>query len=416
MITLHSEDPVEADDALIESILDGSVGEDASDPVVAGLAAVHRSLSPEGHPSALPRGASARTKAASGRRKSARSVAVLVGAGLLVASGVGQAVAGNPAAPLVFVVNTGVSIGQHLVAPGPDETGSAASDSMLSPPVSPGTDRDGTAGDGPETDAGPGAPRSAGPPSSDDRTDRGARHSSPGTGASRGDAPRASGSSEGDVVAEESESRTGSRSSDGPRAHKPEVTSQAPDEGPQQQTDRSKTTSPEPSESSPSSRPVRSPQPEPEQTSQPASEGTSQTSDGGVEAGGPKAGIPVTAGSSRVDPIDQSGDEDGTSDAGESPGFGSAAPNGEQGYPAGSSRLDPPGSSPAPPSADGEGAAEDQDPDPQGSAPGTADEQPPEPQGSEPGTAADADEPSHHGEEPSETGPVPDEGSGGETP
>ncbi|MFY0408204.1 hypothetical protein [Solicola sp. PLA-1-18] len=101
---------VAADDALVESLRAGT--HDPADPLAAALARwseeVDVAVPPA--PVAVP---------ARRRPRGARTVGLVASVGLIFASGVGQAVADDPAAPLRFVVDHGVSLGERLVGDAP---------------------------------------------------------------------------------------------------------------------------------------------------------------------------------------------------------------------------------------------------------------------------------------------------------
>lgn len=117
---LFDDDPVAADDALIDSLLDGSADTNDPDPVISGLAAVRAHVA---YDDTAQEAASAPGAHRAPPKMPRRAAAVVAAAGLMITGGVGQAVAGSPVAPLLFVVDQGISIGQRLATPEGDRTG-----------------------------------------------------------------------------------------------------------------------------------------------------------------------------------------------------------------------------------------------------------------------------------------------------
>ncbi|MDO9379515.1 MAG: hypothetical protein Q7T56_11765, partial [Nocardioidaceae bacterium] len=109
---------VAADDALVESLRAGT--HDASDPLESALARWSEQTSAP-VPAAVPSSPVPHHT----RPRGARVVGLMASVGLIFASGVGQAVAEDPAAPLRYVVDRGVSLGERLVGDPPSVTDSA---------------------------------------------------------------------------------------------------------------------------------------------------------------------------------------------------------------------------------------------------------------------------------------------------
>lgn len=157
-------DPIADDDLLIDELLAGRVPDE---PVFAGLALWRRDVV-EGAPAAvredpadhawtgadalsapagrrLSRGTTARRSRSArrgGRRHRAagtgapagRASAIAVGGALLLAMGVGQAVAGNPVAPLQYVVARAVGIGEGVASPRASDVRAPITPASPSPP------------------------------------------------------------------------------------------------------------------------------------------------------------------------------------------------------------------------------------------------------------------------------------------
>ncbi|WP_370616117.1 hypothetical protein [Mumia sp. Pv 4-285] len=126
-------DPVAHDDVLVDDLLAGNVPDD---PIFAGLAAWRTSLAEMeaprppafdvtevqssslfDRPIASSCKPSRRVRPPKRGSRTGRAAVVVVGAGLLLSMGIGQAVAGSPVAPLRYVVTRAVGIGDDVASP-----------------------------------------------------------------------------------------------------------------------------------------------------------------------------------------------------------------------------------------------------------------------------------------------------------
>lgn len=106
---------VAADDELIEGILSGRADHD--DPLVGMLASWNAQTCHDPAPVRSRPWAAAALRRSSWRERSVRAGVVVAGFGLLVTTGIGQAVAGDPVAPWRYVMLKGVELGARLGSP-----------------------------------------------------------------------------------------------------------------------------------------------------------------------------------------------------------------------------------------------------------------------------------------------------------